>query len=98
MSTTFVAVARADEDSPELVPAEADQWVIGSVSFSGGEFNPFPDGSPGSVPIDHFILHMETLLGIFEEAGDGFNTTRALSFWYLSKGARLQGAQAVTWG
>jgi hypothetical protein len=93
MSTTFVAVSRPLEGFPEPV----EEWVIGTVSFSGGEFNPFPDGSSGSVPIDHFILHMETMVGEFEEAGDRFNTDRALSFWYLSKGAKLQGARAVTW-
>ena len=93
MSTTFVAVTRQFESSPEL----ETEWVIGTANFSGGAFNPFPDGDLGSVPIDHFILHMEYILGAFEKAGDRLNTDKALSFWYLSKGAKLQGAEAVTW-
>ena len=93
MSTTFTSQTTYHPGSPEL----EDQWYLGTVSFAGGAFNPFPDGDMGCVPIGHFILHMEHILAEFEELGDKLNARKAMSFWHVAKGAALQGAREVSW-
>jgi hypothetical protein len=94
MSVTFVAETRGFEGSPEL----ETEWFIGTANFSGGAFNPFPDGGPGSVPIEHFIAHMSFLLDEMEAEGDAFfSHQKAMSFWLIAQGAQIQGAKAVSW-
>jgi hypothetical protein len=93
MSTTFTTHTTFHPGSPEL----EFEWYLGTVSFAGGAFNPFPDGGWGTVPIGHFILNMEHILAEFEELGDQLNAAKAMSFWHIAKGASLQGARAVSW-